>query len=206
MLKLQYKKGLEAGVDEAGRGCLAGPVTAACVILPSNFYSNKLNDSKKISKKTRDKLRVKIEKEAISFSVTHISSQEIDKINILNATIKAMHESISKLIIEPKRIIIDGNYFKQYKNIPHECIIKGDEKFQNIAAASILAKTYRDELMNSLYRNFPKYSWNQNKGYATKKHRESIKKYGITNHHRKSFKLLNWQTKLNLFISLITFN
>ena len=130
----------------------------------------------------------------------------IDKNNILNATIKAMHESISKLIIEPKRIIIDGNYFKQYKNIPHECIIKGDEKFQNIAAASILAKTYRDELMNSLYRNFPKYSWNQNKGYATKKHRESIKKYGITNHHRKSFKLLNWQTKLNLFISLITFN
>lgn len=206
MLKLQYKKGLEAGVDEAGRGCLAGPVTAACVILPNNFYSNKLNDSKKISKKTRDKLRIKIEKEAISFSVTHISSQEIDKINILNATIKAMHESISKLKIEPKRIIIDGNYFKQYKNIPHECIIKGDEKFQNIAAASILAKTYRDELMNSLDRNFPKYSWNQNKGYATKKHRESIKKYGITIHHRKSFKLLTWQTKLNLFIPLITFN
>ncbi len=117
-----------------------------------------------------------------------------------------MHESISKLNIEPKRIIIDGNYFKQYKNIPHECIIKGDEKFQNIAAASILAKTYRDELMNSLDRNFPKYSWNQNKGYATKKHRESIKNYGITIHHRKSFKLLTWQTKLNLFIPLITFN
>jgi len=206
MLKLQYKKGLEAGVDEAGRGCLAGPVTAACVILPNNFYSNKLNDSKKISKKTRDKLRIKIEKEAISFSVAHIYSQEIDKINILNATIKAMHESISKLNIEPKRIIIDGNYFKKYKNIPHECIIKGDEKFQNIAAASILAKTYRDELMNSLNRNFPKYSWNQNKGYATKKHRESIKKYGITNHHRKSFKLLNWQKKLNLFKPLIIFN
>ena len=206
MLKLQYKKGLEAGVDEAGRGCLAGPVTAACVILPNNFYSNKLNDSKKISKKTRDKLRIKIEKEAISFSVAHIYSQEIDKINILNATIKAMHKSISKLNIEPKRIIIDGNYFKKYKNIPYECIIKGDEKFQNIAAASILAKTYRDELMNSLNRNFPKYSWNQNKGYATKKHRESIKKYGITNHHRKSFKLLNWQKKLNLFKPLIIFN
>ncbi len=206
MLKLQYKKGLEAGVDEAGRGCLAGPVTAACVILPKDFSSKTLNDSKKISKKTRDKLRIKIEKEAISFSVTHISSQEIDKINILNATIKAMHESISKLNIEPKRLIIDGNYFKQYKNIPHDCIIKGDEKFQNIAAASILAKTYRDELMNSLDRNFPKYSWNQNKGYATKKHRESIKNHGITIHHRKSFKLLTLQTKLNLFIPLITFN
>ena len=172
MLKLQYKKGLEAGVDEAGRGCLAGPVTAACVILPNDFHSNQLNDSKKISKKIREKLRIKIEKEAISFSVTHIFSQEIDKINILNATIKAMHNSISKLKIKPERIIIDGNYFKKYKNIPYKCIIKGDEKFQNIAAASILAKTHRDELMNSLNKNFPNYNWNENKGYPTKKHRE----------------------------------
>ena len=206
MLKLQYKKGLEAGIDEAGRGCLAGPVTAACVILPKNFYSKKLNDSKKISKKTRDKLRVKIEKEAISFSVTHVFSDEIDKINILNATIKAMHMSISKLKIKPKRIVVDGNYFKPYNNIPYNCIIKGDEKFQNIASASILAKTHRDELMNSLNKTFPKYYWNENKGYPTKKHRESIKKNGITIHHRKTFKLLTNQTKLNLFIPLITFN
>lgn len=206
MLKLQYKKGLEAGVDEAGRGCLAGPVTAACVILPKDFFSKTLNDSKKISKKTRDKLRIKIEKEAISFSVIHISSKEIDQINILNATIKAMHKSISKLKIKPDRIIIDGNYFKKYKNIPHKCIVKGDEKFQNIAAASILAKTYRDELMDSLDKNFPNYYWKKNKGYATKKHRESIKNHGITIHHRKSFKLFNRQTKLNLFIPLITFN
>ena len=206
MLKLQYKKGLEGGVDEAGRGCLAGPVTAACVILPKNFSSKRLNDSKKISKITRDKLRVKIEKEAISFSIAHIFSDEIDKINILNATIKAMHISISKLKIKPERIIIDGNYFKPYNNIPYNCIIKGDEKFQNIAAASILAKTYRDELMSSLDKAFPKYFWNENKGYATKKHRESIKQNGITIHHRKTFKLLTTQTKLNLFIPLITFN
>ena len=206
MLKLQYKKGLEAGIDEAGRGCLAGPVTAACVILPNDFCSNKLNDSKKISKKLREKLRIKIEKEAITFSITHIFSQEIDKINILNATIKAMHNSISKLKIRPERIIIDGNYFKQYENIPYKCIIKGDEKFQNIAAASILAKTHRDELMNSLNKNFPNYNWNENKGYPTKKHRESIKRYGVTIHHRKSFKLFDKQTKLNLFIPLITFN
>ena len=206
MLKLQYKKGLEAGIDEAGRGCLAGPVTAACVILPNDFCSNKLNDSKKISKKLREKLRIKIEKEAISFSVTHVFSQEIDKINILNATIKAMHKSISKLKIKPERIIIDGNYFKRYKNIPYKCIIKGDEKFQNIAAASILAKTHRDELMNSLNKNFPNYNWNENKGYATKKHRESIKEHGITIHHRKSFKLLSKQMKLKLFYPLIIFN
>jgi ribonuclease HII len=206
MLKLQYKKGLEGGLDEAGRGCLAGPVTAACVILPKNFSSKRLNDSKKISKITRDKLRVKIEKEAISFSVFHIFSDEIDKINILNATIKAMHISISKLKIKPERLIIDGNYFKPYNNIPYNCIIKGDEKFQNIAAASILAKTYRDELMSSLDKAFPKYFWNENKGYATIKHRESIKQNGITIHHRKTFKLLTTQTKLNLFIPLITFN
>jgi len=205
MLKLQYKKGLEAGVDEAGRGCLAGPVTAACVILPNNFSSRTLNDSKKITRRSRDELRIKIEKEAISFSIAHVYSNEIDKINILNATIKAMHISISKLETKPERIIIDGNYFKPYNNIPYNCIIKGDQKYQNIAAASILAKTYRDELMMTLDKSFPEYYWKKNKGYATKKHRESIKENGITIHHRKSFKLFSNQTKLNLLFPLITF-
>jgi ribonuclease HII len=191
MLKTQYSMGLEAGTDEAGRGCLAGPVTAAAVILPPKTDLSLLNDSKKLSEKQRYVLRPEIEKQAICFAVAHVYQEEIDEINILNATIKAMHLALKQLSIKPEFIIVDGNRFKAFEDILHECIIKGDGKYQNIAAASILAKTYRDDYMRKLDVAFAQYNWNKNKGYPTKKHREAIKSFGITVHHRTSFQLLS---------------
>ena len=197
-LRLNFFGSLEAGVDEAGRGSLAGPVTAAAVILPKNFNSVILNDSKKISKLKRNRLRKIIEKEAIAFSVINVESKIIDKINILNATMKAMHLAIHNLKVKPKHLLIDGNFFYNFKNIPHKCIVKGDSKYQNIAAASILAKTYRDDYMLNLNKINCNYEWDKNKGYGTEKHREAIKKYGTTKFHRKSFQLLKKQLVLNL--------
>ena len=198
-LKIQFSSfDLECGTDEAGRGCLAGPVTAAAVILPSKFKNTILNDSKQLSEKNRNLLRPIIETEALSFAVQHISETEIDSINILNASIKAMHGSISQLKINPNYIVVDGNKFKPYKSIPHKTIIKGDSKFLNIAAASILAKTYRDAYMEQIHEEFPMYNWKQNKGYPTKEHRAAIEKYGITKYHRKSFRLLPEQYRLDI--------
>jgi ribonuclease HII len=188
----------EAGTDEAGRGCLAGPVTAAAVILPPNFENKILNDSKQLSEKVREKLKSIIEEQAISFAVTHLEPLVIDEINILNASIKAMQESIMKLHPKPEYIIVDGNRFKPVLDIPHSCIIKGDAKFMSIAAASVLAKTYRDEYMNRIHEEFPMYNWKQNKGYPTLEHREAIQKYGISKYHRISFRLLPEQLKLEI--------
>ena len=190
MLKIQYTKGLEAGTDEAGRGCLAGPVTAAAVILPSNTNLPLLNDSKKISEKQRYALRPEIEKQAIAFAIAHVYQDEIDTINILNASIKAMHLALEQLSPKPIHIAVDGNRFKPFKEIPFDCIIKGDGKYQNIAAASVLAKTYRDDYMTLLDFKHPVFGWKKNKGYPTKSHREAIKIFGITKHHRVSFQLL----------------
>lgn len=181
---------LEAGTDEAGRGCLAGPVTAAAVILPESFSNELLNDSKQISKKNRNQLRTLIEAEAICYSVVHIDHREIDKINILNASIKAMQKAVLKLDPKPEYLIVDGNRFKVIENIPHTCIIKGDSKYLSIAAASILAKTYRDEFMENLHLEFPMYDWHNNKGYPTKNHRNALRQFGSTPYHRQSFKLL----------------
>ncbi|MBD0824855.1 ribonuclease HII [Aestuariibaculum marinum] len=189
---------LECGTDEAGRGCLAGPVTAAAVILPKHFKNTILTDSKQLSESKRDKLRPIVETEALSFGVSHIFQEEIDEINILNASILAMHKSIEQLSPNPEFIIVDGNKFKPFNEIPYETIIKGDGKYLSIAAASILAKTYRDEYMNIIHEEYPMYNWKKNKGYPTKEHREAIKKYGITKYHRKSFKLLPDQLKLDL--------
>lgn len=189
---------LETGTDEAGRGCLAGPVTAAAVILPENFDNKILNDSKQLSEKVREKLKPIIEEQAISFAVTHLEPLVIDEINILNASIKAMQESILKLNPKPEYIIVDGNRFKPVLDIPHSCIIKGDAKFMSIAAASVLAKTYRDEYMNRIHEEFPMYNWKQNKGYPTQEHREAIRKYGVTKYHRISFRLLPEQLKLEI--------
>ena len=199
MLQLNYSNLLlESGTDEAGRGCLAGPVTAAAVILPENFKNELLNDSKQLSEKTREKLRPLIEEQAISFAVTHLEPLIIDDINILNASIRAMQESILKLNPKPSYIIVDGNRFKPVLDIPYSCIIKGDSKFMSIAAASILAKTYRDEYMNRIHEEFPMYNWKQNKGYPTKEHREAIRKYGVTKYHRMTFRLLPEQNILDL--------
>jgi ribonuclease HII len=187
---------LECGTDEAGRGCLAGPVTAAAVILPKDFEHNWLNDSKQLSLKKREALRPIIELQAIAFGIAHIFPEEIDKINILNASILAMHIAISKLKIQPEYILVDGNRFKNYKNIKHKCVIKGDSKYMNIAAASILAKTYRDDYMKKLHTEESQYDWINNKGYPTKKHRTAIKTHGSSIYHRKSFKLLPEQLKL----------
>lgn len=189
---------MEAGTDEAGRGCLAGPVTAAAVILPQNFINELLNDSKQLSEKARDLLKPIIEEQAISFSVTHLGPLIIDEINILNASIKAMQESVLKLNPLPIYIIVDGNRFKPVNNIPYSCIVKGDSKYMSIAAASILAKTYRDAYMNKIHEEFPMYNWKQNKGYPTKEHREAIRKYGVTKYHRMSFRLLPEQLKLEI--------
>lgn len=189
---------LEAGCDEAGRGCLAGPVFAAAVILPKNFHHPKLNDSKKISEKQREVLRGVIEREAIAYCVQQCTPQEIDKINILNASILAMHKAIDGLAIKPEFLLIDGNRFKPYPNIPHSCIVKGDSKFAAIAAASILAKTYRDEFMLKLSQKFTAYHWDKNKGYPTVEHRKAIEKVGVSPHHRTSFKLSEQQLKLSL--------
>ena len=189
---------LETGTDEAGRGCLAGPVTAAAVILPIDFENKILNDSKQLSEKVREKLKPIIEEQAVSFAVTHLDPLVIDEINILNASIKAMQESILKLNPKPEYIIVDGNRFKPVLDIPHSCIVKGDAKFMNIAAASVLAKTYRDEYMNRIHEEFPMYNWKQNKGYPTQEHREAIRKYGVTKYHRMSFRLLPEQLKLEI--------
>ncbi|ESU19536.1 rnhB protein [Flavobacterium cauense R2A-7] len=189
---------LEAGTDEAGRGCLAGPVTAAAVILPQGFFSEKLNDSKQLSEKTREQLKPIIEKEAVTFHVIHLEPKIIDKINILNASIKAMQECVLNLNPSPEYIIVDGNRFKPVNNIPHSCIVKGDSKYLSIAAASVLAKTYRDEYMNRIHEEFPMYNWKKNKGYPTEEHREAIRKYGTTKYHRMSFRLLPEQLKLEL--------
>jgi ribonuclease HII len=186
---------IEAGCDEAGRGCLAGPVYAAAVILPKDYHHPTLNDSKKINLKQREILRKEIERNAISWAVGICSNEEIDKINILNASFLAMHKALSKLNTKPEFLLIDGNRFTQYKNIDHKCIVKGDSKYLSIAAASILAKTYRDDYMTSIHLEFPNYDWHKNMGYPTKKHKQSIAKYGITKYHRKSFRL-NEQLKI----------
>lgn len=181
---------LEAGCDEAGRGCLAGPVFAAAVVLPKDFYHPLLNDSKKINEATRLLLKGVIEKEALHFAVAKVTPKEIDKINILNASFRAMHLALDQLKIHPEQLLIDGSRFKRYKNVQHHCIIKGDGKYANIAAASILAKTYRDKYMLKLHKKFPQYDWDKNKGYPTSSHREAIRKYGLTKHHRISFTCL----------------
>ncbi len=185
-----YKKGIEAGCDEAGRGCLAGPVCAAAVILPKDFYHPLLNDSKLISEKKRTLLRPIIEKEAIAYAVAMIDHKKIDEINILNASILAMQKAVSKLKIRPDLLLIDGNRFKKYKNFEHKTIVKGDSKFASIAAASVLAKTYRDDYMMTLHQKHPEYFWNTNKGYPTKAHRKAIAEFGVTPFHRITFRLL----------------
>jgi ribonuclease HII len=181
----KYK--IKAGCDEAGRGCLAGPVYAAAVILPPNFKNLAINDSKQLTERQRNILRPVIEKQAVAWAVGIADNNEIDEINILNASILAMHRAIAQLKIKPKLLLIDGNRFKKYKNTAHKCIIKGDAKYLSIAAASILAKTYRDDFMKSLDKKFPEYDWYNNKGYPTPKHKIAIAKYGITPYHRKSF-------------------
>lgn len=188
---------IECGTDEAGRGCLAGPVTAAAVILPQGFNNPVLNDSKKLTHKQRDLLRPIIETEAVSFSVIHIDIDTIDKINILNASILGMQESIRNLQIKPEHIAVDGNRFKPCDDISYKCIIKGDGKYLNIASASILAKTYRDNYMEKIHEEFPMYNWKQNKGYPTKEHREAIRTHGPSKYHRKSFRLLPEQYQFN---------
>jgi len=198
MLKRQFSSfDLECGTDEAGRGCLAGPVTAAAVILPPNFSNSILNDSKQLSEKRRMYLKPSIEEQAISFAVHHIYEREIEKINILNASIEAMHQSISKLNPNPEFIIVDGNKFKPFNSIPFKTIVKGDSKYLSIAAASVLAKTYRDIYMDKIHEEFPMYNWKKNKGYPTKEHREAIIKYGPTKYHRKTFRLLPEQYRLD---------
>lgn len=197
MLSLKYSQFLyETGTDEAGRGCLAGPVTAAAVILPEDFELELLNDSKQLSEKLREYLRPLIQEKAICYHIKHIEPDIIDEINILNASIRAMQECIIQLNPVPHYIIVDGNRFKPVKDIPHSCIIKGDSKFLSIAAASVLAKTYRDDYMNKLHEEFPMYNWKQNKGYPTLQHREAIRKYGITKYHRKSFRMLPEQIEI----------
>jgi len=190
VLKSCYKKGsLEAGCDEAGRGCLAGPVFAAAVILPEDFSNPMMNDSKLINEKVRYSLRTEIQKEAIAWSVAWVSNEEIDRLNILRASIMAMHKALDKLNRCPQNIIVDGNRFYSYRSIPHTCIVNGDGSYMSIAAASVLAKTYRDDYMIELHKDFTEYRWNANKGYATKYHREAIREFGLTTHHRRSFRL-----------------
>ena len=191
-LLLNYSgKSLECGCDEAGRGCLAGPVVAAAVILPLDFSCPGLNDSKQLTELQRDELRIIIEQEAIAWAVALVDEKEIDEINILNASILAMHRAVDKLTVTPEFIIVDGNKFKKYGNVPHQTIVKGDSKYLSIAAASVLAKTHRDELMMKLHGEFPQYGWDRNKAYPTIKHRQAIKQYGVSPYHRLSYKLLS---------------
>ena len=190
MLRHYDSDNIIAGCDEAGRGCLAGPVVAAAVILPKDFHNDILNDSKMLSKKKRDLLRPLIEHKALSFAVGMVSVNRIDKINILNASFLAMHKAINNLTLKPEILLIDGNRFNPYDYIQHKCIIKGDQKFFSIAAASVLAKTYRDDIMQELDVKYPKYSWKNNKGYPTREHRIAIKTHGLSQYHRRSFRLL----------------
>lgn len=197
MLQAYYQDHLvEAGCDEAGRGCYAGPVFAAAVILPRDFSHPLLNDSKKLSEKLRFELRSVIKEKALAYAVARIDNEEIDRINILKASFKAMHQALDALVIRPGMLLIDGNRFVPYKKIPHTCIIKGDGLYASIAAASILAKTYRDEYMQQLHKEFPQYHWNRNKGYGTADHRESLIHHGLCKYHRKSFRLLPDQQEL----------
>ena len=197
MLELKYDyHSIEAGCDKAGRGCLAGPVFAAAVILPDNFSDELLNDSKQLSEKQRAGLRPVIEREALAWAVASVDNHEIDKINILNASILAMHRALDQLKVRPGHIIVDGNRFKKYRDIPHLCIVKGDGKYMSIAAASVLAKTHRDEYMENLHALFPVYNWKKNKGYPTQEHRKGIEQAGVTEFHRISFTLLDPQLKI----------
>lgn len=197
MLRSSFSKNhVEAGCDEAGRGCLAGPVVAAAVVLPKRYRHKLLNDSKQLTRAEREALRVDIERDALAWAVAEVDNTQIDCINILNASFLAMHHAIVKLTVTPSLLLIDGNRFKPYEGIQHECIIKGDGKFLSIAAASILAKTYRDELMMTLASEYPGYGWETNMGYPTETHREGIRKLGITPYHRKSFTLLPPQLEL----------
>ncbi|MFY0603047.1 MAG: ribonuclease HII [Flavobacteriaceae bacterium] len=199
MLKLNYSGfANEAGTDEAGRGCLSGPVVAAAVILPENFSHEFLNDSKQLSEKKRNELRPIIEQKALAYSVAFIHHQEVDALNVLQASIEGMHRAIKSLKVVPEYIIVDGNKFKPYKEIPHQTIVKGDAKYLSIAAASILAKTHRDAFMEKIGEEFPQYNWKKNKGYPTQEHRKAIMEFGVTKYHRKSFKLLPDQLKLDL--------
>ncbi len=198
MLQPYLEQGrIEAGCDEAGRGCLAGPVFAAAVILPEGYCNELLNDSKKLSEHRRDELRTIVERDALAWAVGVVTAEEIDHINILNASFLAMHRAIDALSVRPEHLLIDGNRFKPYRDIPHTCIVKGDGKMMSIAAASILAKTHRDEFMARIHEEFPQYAWNINKGYPTKAHRAAISQYGPSPYHRKSFRLLD--TQLSLF-------
>jgi len=198
MLLHNLKRGvIEAGCDEAGRGCLAGPVFAAAVILPANFNSELLNDSKKLTEKQRYELRPIIEEAANSWSVGTYDHLEIDKVNILNASIFSMHRALDQLSVRPEHIIVDGNRFKPYQNIPYTTVVKGDGKYLSIAAASVLAKTYRDDFMLALHEEYPQYGWNQNKGYPTAFHRKALSEFGITLYHRKSFKLFELQLSID---------
>lgn len=191
MLKSHYYEGLvEAGCDEAGRGCLAGSVYAAAVILPDGYENALLNDSKQLTERRRYELRTIIERDAVAWAVGIVTPEEIDHINILNASILAMHRALDQLAVRPQAVIVDGNRFKKYGDLPHTTIVKGDGKYMAIAAASNLAKTYRDDYMNRLADEYPQYDWRQNKGYPTRKHREAIRQYGITPYHRKSYNLL----------------
>jgi len=189
---------IEAGCDEAGRGCLAGPVFAAAVILPQNFTSDVLNDSKQLTEKQRYNLKEIILNEALDWAIGICDQQEIDQINILNASILAMHKALEQLTSAPQHIIVDGNRFKPFEKIPYTCFVKGDGRFMSIAAASVLAKTCRDDYMLKIHADFPEYGWNRNKGYPTEKHREAISRFGITEHHRKTFRLTNDQLTLDL--------
>ena len=186
---------VEAGVDEAGRGCYAGPVFAAAVILPKGFLHPLLNDSKQLKEKDRDLLRPIIEKESIAFAVAAVDNHDIDKINILQATFKAMHQALDALMMIPELLLIDGNRFKPFREIPHRCIIEGDGKYNAIAAASILAKTYRDEYMKTAHQEFPHYGWHTNKGYGTREHRNAIEIHGLCHYHRKSFHIMPWENE-----------
>ena len=189
---------LEVGTDEAGRGCLSGPVVAAAVILPFNYHNELLNDSKQLTEAKRKKLRPIIEKDALAFGVSFIDEKEVDQLNVLQASITGMQRSISHMSITPEYIIVDGNKFKPYKDIPFKTIVKGDAKFMSIAAASVLAKTYRDDYMEKIHKEFQVYNWKKNKGYPTKEHRKAISEHGITKYHRKTFKLLHSQLKLEI--------
>ena len=190
LLSYLHKNTIEAGCDEAGRGCLAGAVFAAAVVLPPDFICEELNDSKQLTEKQRKTLRPLIEKEALAWAVGSVSPQKIDAINILNASFLAMHRALDQLQMQPEHLLIDGNRFKSYKNIPHTTVVKGDGKYLSIAAASVLAKTHRDEYMLRLHEQFPHYAWNRNKGYPTKQHRQAIARFGTSIYHRMSFTLL----------------